>query len=199
MKICPVCKATLFDDMAICYSCMYRFGSNPDLERRIEEEHIRAQIGESPLLERGISSNEQLLDQMPSSPFQVEERNIQAVPGGACNMGAEPRDANTGLRSVSSVGLSPMSAKEDQADTGEDRQERTGEDRQGRAGEDVAGTPAQECCTGGDRQERTGGDVQVLEEEGYGEVSAESSGRWILRLELRDGSQPDRTWSIRLG
>ena len=26
MKTCPVCKARCFDDMDICYGCMYRFG-----------------------------------------------------------------------------------------------------------------------------------------------------------------------------
>ena len=25
MKVCPVCKSTLFDDMDVCYGCMYRF------------------------------------------------------------------------------------------------------------------------------------------------------------------------------
>lgn len=25
MKICPVCKSTLFDDMDVCYGCMHRF------------------------------------------------------------------------------------------------------------------------------------------------------------------------------
>lgn len=34
LKTCPVCGTTLFGDMEVCYGCMYRFGSNPDLERR---------------------------------------------------------------------------------------------------------------------------------------------------------------------
>lgn len=25
MKTCPICKATLFDDMEVCYGCMHRF------------------------------------------------------------------------------------------------------------------------------------------------------------------------------
>ncbi|WP_165172007.1 hypothetical protein [Adlercreutzia sp. ZJ242] len=36
MKTCPVCKTTLFDDMDVCYGCMYRFGSNPQLERKAQ-------------------------------------------------------------------------------------------------------------------------------------------------------------------
>lgn len=34
MKTCPVCQATLFDDMGVCYGCMYEFGLKPDLEER---------------------------------------------------------------------------------------------------------------------------------------------------------------------
>lgn len=30
MKVCPVCKSTLFDDMDVCYGCMYRFGGALD-------------------------------------------------------------------------------------------------------------------------------------------------------------------------
>lgn len=33
-KRCPVCKSSVFADMGTCYSCMYRFGSNPELEQR---------------------------------------------------------------------------------------------------------------------------------------------------------------------
>lgn len=32
MKTCPVCKAAVFDDMRTCFGCMYRFGSNAELE-----------------------------------------------------------------------------------------------------------------------------------------------------------------------
>lgn len=32
MKTCPICKTTLFEDMEVCFGCMYRFGSRPDLE-----------------------------------------------------------------------------------------------------------------------------------------------------------------------
>lgn len=33
LKRCPVCKANVFSDMDICYNCMYRFGSNLEIER----------------------------------------------------------------------------------------------------------------------------------------------------------------------
>lgn len=32
MKLCPVCATTVFGDMDTCYNCMYRFGSNEELE-----------------------------------------------------------------------------------------------------------------------------------------------------------------------
>ena len=36
-KKCPVCKSGVFDDMDTCYNCMYRFGSNPELEKRADD------------------------------------------------------------------------------------------------------------------------------------------------------------------
>lgn len=33
-KRCPVCESGVFADMETCYSCMYKFGSNPELEMR---------------------------------------------------------------------------------------------------------------------------------------------------------------------
>lgn len=57
MKICPVCKTSLFDDMEVCYGCMYSFGSKPELERHASEriaqeeraQQARAQQESSPL------------------------------------------------------------------------------------------------------------------------------------------------------
>ncbi len=37
MKTCPICSTTLFDDMEVCYGCMYSFGSKPDLEQKVRE------------------------------------------------------------------------------------------------------------------------------------------------------------------
>ncbi len=35
MKRCPVCKTSVFEDMDTCYKCMYRFGSNEQLEKSV--------------------------------------------------------------------------------------------------------------------------------------------------------------------
>lgn len=37
MKTCPVCHTTLFEDMEVCYGCLYRFGSEPALEKTMNE------------------------------------------------------------------------------------------------------------------------------------------------------------------
>ena len=33
MKVCPVCQTMLFEDMEVCYGCLYHFGSEPALEK----------------------------------------------------------------------------------------------------------------------------------------------------------------------
>lgn len=38
IKKCPVCKATLFEDVDTCYGCMYTFGSNPEIEAEAQAE-----------------------------------------------------------------------------------------------------------------------------------------------------------------
>ena len=43
MKTCPVCKTQLFDDMEVCYGCMYTFGSKPELEQRATEQRMQEQ------------------------------------------------------------------------------------------------------------------------------------------------------------
>ena len=37
LKTCPICKTHVFDDMNTCYNCMYSFGSNPELEQRVQK------------------------------------------------------------------------------------------------------------------------------------------------------------------
>lgn len=43
MKTCPVCKTQLFDDMEVCYGCMYTFGSKPELEQRVAAQSAQEQ------------------------------------------------------------------------------------------------------------------------------------------------------------
>ncbi len=56
MKVCPVCKSRTFDDMDICYGCMYRFNNkdknmennnkdlNVDLEMNFKDENDSTHI-----------------------------------------------------------------------------------------------------------------------------------------------------------
>lgn len=37
LKTCPICKTHVFNDMNTCYNCMYSFGSNPELEQRVQK------------------------------------------------------------------------------------------------------------------------------------------------------------------
>ena len=36
MKTCPVCKATVFDDMDVCYGCLYRFSATPGAQEALQ-------------------------------------------------------------------------------------------------------------------------------------------------------------------
>lgn len=38
LKLCPTCKTSVFEDMDICYGCMYRFGSDPAREEAVKRE-----------------------------------------------------------------------------------------------------------------------------------------------------------------
>ncbi len=46
MKVCPVCKTTLFEDMEVCYGCLYRFGSEPALEKAASDLNEAAPLRE---------------------------------------------------------------------------------------------------------------------------------------------------------
>lgn len=38
IRICPVCKTKVFTDMDTCFNCMYRFGSEPALEHKVDNQ-----------------------------------------------------------------------------------------------------------------------------------------------------------------
>ena len=46
MKECPICATALFDDMEVCYGCLYRFGSEPAMEEAAQRDAAqRAVVG----------------------------------------------------------------------------------------------------------------------------------------------------------
>lgn len=61
MKTCPVCKSRLFDDMDICYGCMYRF-----------EDKDKAAA-----LLAGLPPEETLPEQLPSKEVVLESEETQ--------------------------------------------------------------------------------------------------------------------------
>lgn len=46
MKICPVCKTKVFEDMDTCYNCMYKFGSYLELESKVSKEDNENAVAE---------------------------------------------------------------------------------------------------------------------------------------------------------
>lgn len=42
LKTCPICKTHVFEDMDTCYNCMYSFGSNPSIEKKVEADNSSA-------------------------------------------------------------------------------------------------------------------------------------------------------------
>lgn len=37
MKTCPTCHTLVFEDMAVCYSCLHRFGEEPPADAETKE------------------------------------------------------------------------------------------------------------------------------------------------------------------
>ncbi len=89
LKTCPICKTHVFNDMGTCYNCMYTFGSNPELERRIDEKSVRqrsdgknANIVNARTSEDRSDSNSELFEddalfQYPISFFETPEDCIR--------------------------------------------------------------------------------------------------------------------------
>ena len=58
LKTCPICKTHVFNDMNTCYNCMYSFGSNPELEQRVQKgSGDRTQVASDPI-QAGAQSKE---------------------------------------------------------------------------------------------------------------------------------------------
>ena len=58
LKTCPICKTHVFNDMNTCYNCMYSFGSNPELEQRVQKgSGDRTRVASDPI-QAGAQSKE---------------------------------------------------------------------------------------------------------------------------------------------
>ena len=90
MKTCPVCKTSLFDDMEVCYGCMYAFGSKPELEQRAAQERARTEI---PL--QGAQQSPQSDAPMAGWSIRLEMRDT-ADPARSWSMELSPSSVMTG-------------------------------------------------------------------------------------------------------
>lgn len=43
MKTCPICSATTFEDMEMCFSCLHRFDEVPEAARRQDSKGLPEQ------------------------------------------------------------------------------------------------------------------------------------------------------------
>lgn len=48
VKKCPVCNSSVFEDMTVCFNCMYVFGSNPKVEERANAALAQVEEGSEP-------------------------------------------------------------------------------------------------------------------------------------------------------
>ena len=62
LKLCPTCKTSVFEDMDVCYGCMYRFGSDPAREEAVKREIEGSDFPEDVLEDAGT------LDGPPTIP-----------------------------------------------------------------------------------------------------------------------------------
>lgn len=105
MKTCPVCQATLFDDMDVCYGCMHEFTSNPDEREASKEAPLQAQKDAAPtlrvpLLEPQLQPQARPLATVPAQAVSTPGEGCAAAPANApwtlkveMRSGDEPRTA----------------------------------------------------------------------------------------------------------
>lgn len=103
MKTCPVCQATLFDDMNVCYGCMHEFTSKLEGREASKEMPPQAQEGVAPTL------------QVPLLEPQPQARSLAAVAAQALPTSGEgqvgaPADAPWTLRVEMRSGDEPRTA-----------------------------------------------------------------------------------------
>ena len=77
MKTCPVCKAQCFDDMSICYGCMYHFPEsaqtrNSSQKTKQDQEEAVEQFPEEPPA-AVIDQVEAFTPDAPTDALQMEE------------------------------------------------------------------------------------------------------------------------------
>ena len=85
MKVCPVCKTTLFEDMEVYYGCLYRFGSEPALEKAASNLEEAAPLREGDMRRWAVRLEVRSL----SDPDQVWAAELIPPYEDCASMGAE--------------------------------------------------------------------------------------------------------------
>lgn len=68
MKICPICKARCFDDMDICYGCMYHFESlESEIQKVIEAPSLVINNGEEANIATNVGEGGNAIERYGSS------------------------------------------------------------------------------------------------------------------------------------
>ena len=80
MKVCPVCKARVFDDMDTCYGCLHRFDSSD-----VEKAHGGGFEPEEPSGYSGKARNSAEAEEKKKGARPVDVLHI-AVPEGAAGV-----------------------------------------------------------------------------------------------------------------
>ena len=97
MKTCPVCKAQCFDDMAICFGCMYHFPEDTQKEESSQvieqdQEDMAEQFPEEP--PAAVISQVEAFE--PDLPAQADKNAMPFDKEGKYVVGAcEPDSENT--------------------------------------------------------------------------------------------------------
>ncbi len=89
MKTCPVCSATTFDDMEVCYGCLHRFGSE---EPATEVAQVAPAAGEAlqPALAVGEATLPELATGEAAQPVPAAGIAAQPAPATGAAQPAAP-------------------------------------------------------------------------------------------------------------
>lgn len=89
MKVCPVCKATSFKDMDVCFGCMHRFGEPEESDFERDGDHPALAAGHSVLRETGA-----VTDTAPDGDGFSQESSTSSMLSGSGSDGAGAKMAS---------------------------------------------------------------------------------------------------------
>ena len=98
MKTCPICNAQVFDDMDVCYGCMYRF-DRETLQEKGELPHAKPEE-----LDQGVRENQGKREAcIWRTSFELENQAQQNHEPLICVLTVEMKPSNSGANSADSA------------------------------------------------------------------------------------------------